>query len=465
MKRLFIRSLPVLALFSGTTVLLPAAENPVRVVELARAPAPPDNPLKGFVPYLGSGAAFPHSLEWDYLPVADVMKGPDTFDWAPLERKLDAAAGRGCQFYARFFLEYPRKPSGVPRYLIDAGLTLRAWTNTNTKPFPAALDHTPDYEDPRLREALRLFIHALGKRYDGDPRLGFIGLGLLGTWGEWHDHPHTEWFASKTVQSEVMDAYEAAFKKTRLVARYPAGPNDPQYAANGARAIGYHDDSFGWATTHTGRKSDSWFFETRLRQAGALEKWRAQPVGGEVRPEVWTCLFNEPSCAPAGQDFDRCLQATHASWLSDQGLFRPGISGAPRERALEAARRMGYELWVQSVAMPESAVEGRLPVALAVTNCGVAPFYYDWPVELGVLNAAGTEVQSWRAPWTLAGIQPGAPAARWECDADVRALPPGRHWLLLRAPNPLPKGAPVRFANAAQDRQLPGWLTLGQFTR
>lgn len=28
------------------------------------------------------------------------------------------------------------------------------------------------------------FIHALGQRYDGDPRLGFVGLGLLGTWGE-----------------------------------------------------------------------------------------------------------------------------------------------------------------------------------------------------------------------------------------------------------------------------------------
>jgi hypothetical protein len=74
------------------------------------------------------------------------------------------------------------------------------------------VDHTPDYEDPRLRAALTNFIHALGRRYDGDPRLGFLGLGLLGTWGEWHNHPHTEWFASKTVQREVMDAYEAAFR-------------------------------------------------------------------------------------------------------------------------------------------------------------------------------------------------------------------------------------------------------------
>ena len=34
----------------------------------------------------------------------------------------------------------------------------------------------------------------------------------------------------KTVQREVMDAYETAFKRTKLVARYPAGPADPRYA-------------------------------------------------------------------------------------------------------------------------------------------------------------------------------------------------------------------------------------------
>ena len=136
--------------------------------------------------------------------------------------------------------DLPRKPSGVPEYLVAAGVKMRAWTNTNTQPLPPALDHTPDYEDPRLREALKNFIAALGARYDGDPRLGFITAGLLGTWGEWHCYPHTEWFASKTVQAEVMDAYEAAFKKTPVLLRSPSGDNDPARASNGRRNLGYH---------------------------------------------------------------------------------------------------------------------------------------------------------------------------------------------------------------------------------
>lgn len=430
-------------------------------MELTYAPAPPDNPLKGFVPYLRADTTFPHSLEWDYTKLSDLMTGPTNFNWTPLDAKLNAAASRGHHFFARFYLEWPGKTTGVPQYLIAAGLTMRRWTNTNTQPHPPAIDHTPDYEDPRLRAALTNFIHALGRRYDGDPRLGFVGLGLLGTWGEWHNYPNDQWFASKTVQREVMDAYEAAFKQTKLVARYPAGTNDFRYADNGARPIGYHDDSFAWATVHTGRRNDGWFFETRLRSAQALGKWRTQPIGGEVRPEVWKCLFDEPSCAPKGQEFDRCVAVTHVSWLCNEGVFRGQVQGAARERALRAVQRMGYELHVASAAI--TVLNGQLNVALTVTNTGVAPFYYDWPVELAVRDAGGQLAATWKPDWPLSAIQPGEPASIWRFANRVSALKPGTHHLLLRVPNPLPKGLPLRFANQTQDQHLPGWLTLVEF--
>lgn len=440
-------------LFAGLTVLAQPG------TPLTYAPAPPDNPLKGFVPYLRSGLTFPHSLEWDYTSLATVMTGPTNFNWAPFDAKLEAAAARGHQFIARFYLEWPGKPTGVPQFLLDAGVPLRAWTNTNTQPHPPAVDHTPDYEDARLRAALTNFIHALGARYDGDPRLGFIGLGLLGTWGEWHNHPNTHWFASKTVQREVMDAYAAAFKRTRLVARYPAGPDHARYAENAARPFGYHDDSFAWATVDTGRKQDDWFFQSLLRRASATEKWRTQPIGGEVRPEVWDCLFREPTCAPKGQDFEASLTATHASWLCYEGAFRPRLTGADRERAVRAAQRLGYEFHISHASLVAAA--GHWDIKLAVTNTGVAPFYYDWPVELGALNAAGQLAATWPTGWKLTGILPGESAREWTHRVPRSALPAGEHRLLLRVPNALLKGSPVRFANTAQDRDRDGWLSLG----
>jgi hypothetical protein len=445
--------------------LAEAAEpTPTRpVTSLAYAPAPPDNPLKGFVPYLRADTTFPHSLEWDYTKLSDVMTGPTNFQWGPFEAKLNAAASRGHQFVARFYLEWPGKSTGVPQYLLDEGLKLRVWTNTNTQPFPPAVDHTPDYEDPRLRAALTNFIHALGQRYDGDPRLGFLGLGLLGTWGEWHNHPRNEWFASKIVQREVLDAYEGAFQKTKLVARYPAGPNDSRYADNSARSIGYHDDSFAWATVHTGRRGDEWFFESKLRSAGALDKWRTQPIGGEVRPEVWSTLFDEPTGAPQGQEFDRCLAVTHVSWLCNEGVFRGKIQGPARQRAIRAVQQMGYELHVAGAQW--AVAGGELAVALTVTNTGVAPFYYDWPVELGVLNVNGELTATWKTEWKLTGILPGEPAVTWRSLVNLNETAAGAVHLVLRVPNPLPNGPPLRFANQSQDQHLPGWLTLGAISK
>ena len=424
----------------------------------AYAPGPVDNPLKGFVPYAGQGRKFPHSLEFDYLPLASMMTGPTTFNWAPMERLLDGIASRGCQCVFRIYMEYPRKPSGVPEYLVAAGVKMRAWTNTNTQPLPPALDHTPDYEDPRLRAALTNFIAALGARYDGDPRIGFITAGLLGTWGEWHCYPHTEWFASNTVQAEVMDAYEAAFKKTPVLLRYPAGDNDHAHASNARRRFGYHDDSFAWATLDTGRKNDDWFYLTALRQAGpaAMNRWQTAPIGGEIRPELWSCLWKTNGCTK-GQNFAQCIRETHASWLMDSSTSRP-LPPEERERALAAVRSLGYELQIVQAA---ATLTGRaLEVSVTITNRGVAPFYAGWPVQIVAVASDGGELVA-QLPFALNKQLP-ATANTQSVTLHLGKLSSGEIQLLLGISNPLKGGKPFRFANVGQDRDRAGWLTLGK---
>ena len=434
-----------------------AAAEPV-VFHQAYAPGPADNPLKGFVPYSGQGRGFPHSLEFGYLALASMMTGPTTFNWAPMERLLDGIASRGCQGVFRVYLEYPRKPSGVPEYLVQAGVKMRAWTNPNTQPFAPAFDHTPDYEDPRLRAALTNFIAALGARYDGDPRLGFITAGLLGTWGEWHCYPHSEWFASKTVQAEVMDAYAAAFRKTPVLLRYPAGDDDYAHAANGRRSFGYHDDSFAWATLETGRKNEDWFYLALLRKAGpaALERWRTAPIGGEIRPELWPCLWKNEGCKE-GQDFARCVRETHATWLMDSSTARP-LTSEDRERALAAARSLGYEL---QIVQATAALQDRaLRVSVTITNRGLAPFYAGWPVRLLAVGSTGVESVA-ELPFALKTLLPAATDTQ-SGTLDLAKFASGELKLLLGILNPLKGGKPLRFANVDQDRDRAGWLTLGK---
>lgn len=430
--------------------------------KLTYAPAPADNPLKGFVPYATQGKNFPHSLEFNYLPLRDLMTGPARFDWKPMDALLDDIASRGCQAVVRVFQEYPGKPISVPKFLVDEGVEIRRWKNTNTAPFPAKFDHTPDYEDPRMRAALQSFIAAFGKRYDGDPRLGYVTAGLLGTWGEWHCYPHTEWFASKEVQIEVMDAYESAFKITPVLMRYPAGPNEWAHAPNHTRRFGYHDDSFAWATIPTGRKEDDWYFMPAMNRGGesAKNKWRTQPIGGEIRPELWPCIWTKDGCGK-GQDYDQCVEQTHATWLMETSTSRK-LTTDERERALAAARRLGYEFHISKCQFESRPEKESLRVALTIENKGVAPFYYAWPVELALAKETGEIVATHPTAWSLQGILPGKPA-NWEQQFPTHNLKPGKYALLLRAVNPLPNGRPLRFANATQDRPRKGWLSLGTF--
>ncbi len=424
-------------------------------------PAAADNPLKGLVPYDGEkGDLFPHSMEFFHLPLSDLVTGPDRFDWTALEDKLESISGRGHQAVFRVWMEYPGQNKGIPEFLEESGVTVTEWLNTNTAPFPPQKVRTPDYESPVLRRALVQFIHALGRRYDGDPRIGFITAGLLGTWGEWHTYPRIELMASQAVQTEVMDAYETAFKATHVLLRYPAGPDNPHYAANAHRRFGYHDDSFAWATLATGRPEDDWFFIPALTRAGpaALQHWKTAPIGGEIRPELWGLVFDDPVPHERAQDLDQCIRQTHATWLMDTGMFRQKQSPQRIQNALRAVRRMGYEFYVQRAAVERQ--EGIVAIRVNVENTGVAPFYYRWPVELVYVDSNRCVLGRRELEWHVDRLLPGQVRV-WKTAIPDDRIPAGTQQLGIRIRNPMPNGLALRFANAPV-RMLPdGTLLVG----
>ncbi len=423
---------------------------PARAVDLEAAPAPADNPLKGFMPYEGT-YDFPHSMEWFYLPLKDLQKDYEVFDWGPLDKKFDAIAARGHQAVFRVYLDYPQQPYGVPEFLNH--VPKRAYSEYGNDQNPQRVSFSPDYENPDLRRALKNFIAALGKRYDGDARIGFITVGLLGFWGEWHTFPHIKagdsFMASAEVQNEVLDSFEGAFHTTKLLLREP---KDNIHIEK--RALGFHDDSFAYQTLGP----TSWHFWPKVEKAGLTDIWKTQPIGGEVRPEVQKCMWNEANenCVPPGQEFDRCVDVTHASWMLSQGQFG-ALTEAQKQRAIAGARRLGYEFSVRSATIEKQ--NDKLHIELSLINKGVAPFYYDWPLELAAVDGENKIKARWTTDWKLSRLLPGA-AQKWSFET---TLPRGNYVLLVRAINPLKGGKILRFANKTQDQNLEGWLTLAPF--
>ena len=441
---MFRRAILLIGLF------LPALQATAVERLLPPGPSPADNPRKGLVPYEDAAVErFPHSLEFSYLPVSDVVVGPASYDDGPIERLLDRIADRGCQAVLRFYLEYPGQPSGVPKYLLDDGVRLTRWREDGNRIL------TPDYDDPRLRACILRFIEWFGDRYDGDPRLGYLTAGLLGHWGEWHSYPRDELFPGRQFQREVLDAFERSLPTTPVLLRYPAGEDDDHYAANHRRPFGFHDDSFAYATLATGREEDSWYFESLLSNADATERWRRHPIGGEIRPEVWGRIFDAPDRRPKrSQDFDQCVRRVHATWLMDTGMFETNPSEDRRRRATESIRKMGYDFRVHQITIDDRTV------TIDVINQGVAPFYADWPTELMAVDGGGREIfRQTVDDFSLAGRLPSAEPHRLRATFDVPLPVDGVTWM-MRVVHPLDNGKPLRFANADQDRDRTGWLTL-----
>jgi hypothetical protein len=417
----------------------------------ADAPGIDENPLRGFVPYSSAKYApgtFPYSLEWFYLPLNSVVTGPNTYDWTPVEAQLKAISARGHQAIFRFYVDYPHHPTGLPKYLLDAGLKTYPYDDDGNDKGPTP-SVSPDYTDPRLIDGLVQFIHAFGAKYDGDPRIAYLTVGLYGFWGEWHVHKHPTagepagWAISQASKDALLQAYVESFHHTLLDVRY--GGVTPDHAL--LSHFGFHDDSF----FHDTLGPENWQFWPTIVQAEATENWKKYPMGGEIYPQTQVGLWTTWPSSNGSQDVVTSILTTHMTWMMDSKLFTSLPTDAERANALRADRMMGYTLFCKQFSVKKDTV------TVQIENRGVAPFYYAWPVEAVALNAAGKEVGKGTANWPLPSLLPGH-SADWSMTLD--ALPKSATTMLLRIANPMQGGHPVAFANAEMSTVRDGWLTL-----
>jgi hypothetical protein len=419
-----------------------------QVFTLSYKAAPADNPLKGFMPYQGA-YAFPHSLEWFYLPLKDLQTDYDAFAWSPLDSRLDAIAARGHQAIFRIYLDYPDHEYGVPGFLSHVPKNAYSDAGNGTH----ATSYSPDYGNADLQRAVLSFIAALGARYGNDPRVAFITAGLLGFWGEWHTFPHGTWMATPTFMNQVLDAYESAFPHTLILAR------EPKTGVSMSRPrLGFHDDSFAYSTL----APTTWHFWPHITAAGLQDSWKDRPVGGEVRPEVQGCMWNDTPCTPAGQGFDLCVTTTHASWMLNHGTFSGALGATQLQRATEGAQSLGYTLHVPRATLEPVGTGQALHGTVTLENRGVAPFYYPWTVQMAALDGAG-HLSTWSTDWDPRTVLPGSPIT-WTFHVPGHGLASGTYTLLLGVMNPMSGGHALKFANTTQDQQRNGWLSLGAFT-
>ncbi|WP_433605907.1 fibronectin type III domain-containing protein [Dactylosporangium sp. CA-139114] len=473
----------------------PAAPSPgLTDHPLTAAPSPLDNPLKGFARFYFPGdnqnSGYPRSLAWSYFGLSEVMTSAtdcSTYNWSIVDNALNEIASYGNQAAIRFYMEYPggtgSHPGNAIPHCFDGHVTYRNNTFWGTV--------SPDYDSAYLLTAVTNFINAFGARYDGDPRIGFINLGLVGLWGEWHTWPfdtdtadgYPNLMPTDAHAAQIVAAFDNAFNTTKLEIRYP----DSAGGAANARDIGYHDDSFCYkegsplkgVTLPQSLGGADYSQLQRALNMGVENKWVTDSMGGEVRPEIQSSAFTSwPGGSGQVDNMKACIELEHTTWKINQ-TSQSYSSTDPNVAA--AVRLMGYDLSATH-AYYANSVSGSATVGVTLTNNGVAPFYYPWTVSLGLKDASGAVVKTWDTPWDLRTVQPlkirafpdwnvGAdPAYRdfgypqyFQSNVSLAGVANGSYQLVMRVKNPLealsPAAKKLRFANATQNAD--GWLGLG----
>jgi hypothetical protein len=386
---------------------------------------PLDNPLKGWCPYPNAGPiSQPYSMVFQYVPWREIEPIEGAFRFDDWEQKWNTGAAAGKHIIFRVYVDYPSKPSGLPDWLRQAGVKETAYSDHGG-------GESPDYNNPRMVIAMERLIAALGDRYNTDPRIAFIELGLLGFWGEWHTWPQEKLYASPATERRIIDAYRKAFPDKSLMVRYAGG-----YAAE-QNWIGFHDDLFP-ADTDNG---EDWSFLAKMRKAKRTNNWQRAVIGGEMAPHKARQWL--------GKDYSKTqtmLRKAHFTWV---GPYCPALEKPDDDeylvRSEELVRTMGYEFRLTEVAHASRIKAGQpVHVSLKGKNIGVAPFYYPWSVEWALVDSSNKLVQLQKTRWDIRRWKPGTFSESAELNFEV---PAGTYQLGVGIRDPWLNRPNIRFAN------------------
>ena len=155
----------------------------------------------------------------------------------------------------------------------------------------------------------------------------------------------------------------------------------------------------------------------------------------------------------------RTIDETHFTWV---GPYCPALEQQPdrefTDRAATLVRKMGYQFAIKELRHSATVATGdTLTSSLIGENMGVAPFYYCWQAELGLLDQQGNLVEKLPLDWDV---------RKWLSGKfQVKAAPPvtakpGSYQLAVGILDPWTDRPAIQFANELPRQD--GWTIVSQ---
>ncbi len=368
------------------------------------------NPLMGF----RAGVSSTHqwsTLAKVYIPWNAIENDEsDTIDKisAYCDRTWRDDDGRGVEAYntkviPRVYLHFPQR---------------------HEKVWPADMQADDYASDQFLRRVARLS-ERLAALWDHDPRVAYVEMGLIGKWGEHHSPDLTP-----EMQKLLGDIFSQRFQNKLVMVRHP-------WDFQGYRFGIY------W---------DSWAHIQQVGTHGAGiarlgDRWKVAPMGGETAYD-WGDYRTQPGDDPNDTVIDpvhrqflidsiRSLHCNHLGWVSGYDQTDPHA----RAGAEQVQKALGYRFVIDELRYPAQVAPGATwALEFTLRNTGSTPLYYNWPVELSLLDPRSRSVV-WAGALAQLDTRRWLPGDDWDPQQQAYRVPPEAH--TVRGVFTMPSSIPV----------------------
>jgi hypothetical protein len=301
----------------------------------------------------------------------------------------------------------------IPEYLTMTGKGWTAPVSASNCSSSQTQVYVPDWNDSGFLLGVQNLMKALGAKYNQDPRIAWVDIGIFGDWGEWHisEYPYCDstyntqqaWMATEASLQTIINAHVQAFPNKQLVISttpyVTPDTNSPilMYALGLSPPIGLRKDS--WGSTWWNTSWNLWAVTTGSITMGGscptsysalamsadqlnqiMSRWQTAPVAVES-------YGGSDSFQVGEQGLVAQIQDCHAACIENGSWEGPwsSISAGNQQGLIDSGLAAGYRLYPSSISVTQSS---NTSLALSATwqNLGASPTYDTWKVAWSFVN-------------------------------------------------------------------------------
>jgi hypothetical protein len=357
------------------------------------------NPLKGFRPYLGTDTS-------EAVNPKPGLSGHEFgnlrrhyIKWEDIEGCTDDGVDRILEYCDHCWVGVEKHNIKViPRVYLQ-------WGHESQSHWPADMSAL-DWTSPQFKDRLEKMIEKLGIAWDKDPRVAYVEMGIYGKWGEHH---------SPQIPADIMaimgEGYKNSFHNKLVMQRNPRDFKNYSF--------GIYWDSFAHADQNDHAEG--------ILKLGS--RWKNAVMGGECAYDWgnWriqpgpdpTASVSEPVHRSYIENLIKKLHVNHLGWIDQYDQ----TDGVAVKGAADLQKALGYRFIIKEITYPKRIEPGNdLEIAFKVMNTGTTPFYYDWPVEISLLDPKSKE-PVWKTKLQNTDIREWLPGDQWNSSGNYYEIP------------------------------------------